>query len=275
MLNETLATALTSSTGKFSFANVPPGTYSITFILGENLLTKSGIVVSADVTTTIAETVSWEVGFSETLVVVAPSRRLERIVEAPASVTRVSEAEIENRAAHGQLPKLLEFTPGAEVTQSGLYDFNFNTRGFNSSLNRRVATIIDGRNPSIPFLGAEEWSAVSFPLDDLASLEFVRGPSAALYGANASSGIINMTTKAPRISPGGMVRASFGQLRTVISTSGGREHWAVTGTPRPSAASATAVTLRYLVTAVQSTRCHARQGRQAIAFRRSACPSRV
>lgn len=215
VLNETSATALTSTTGEFSFGNVPPGTYSITFVLGENLLTTSDVIVSADMTTTVAETVSWEVGFSEALIVVAPSRRLERIVEAPASVTRVTEAEIEEQAAHGQLPKLLEFTPGAEVTQSGLYDFNFNARGFNSSLNRRVATVIDGRNPSIPFLGSEEWSAVSFPLDDLASLEFVRGPSAALYGANASSGVINLTTKAPRYSPGGVVRATAGELRTI------------------------------------------------------------
>ena len=51
--------------------------------------------------------------------------------------------------------------PGAEVTQSGIYDYNFNTRGFNSSLNRRVATLIDGRNPAVPFLGAQEWAAMT------------------------------------------------------------------------------------------------------------------
>ena len=100
------------------------------------------------------------------------------------------------------------------MTQSGLYDYNINTRGFNSSLNRRVATLIDGRDPSVPFLGAQEWSAVSFPLDDLANLEMVRGPSAALYGANASSGVLNMTTKAPRDSQGGILRLSFGELNT-------------------------------------------------------------
>jgi outer membrane receptor protein involved in Fe transport len=215
VLNETSATALTSTSGEFSFNGVPPGTYSLTFILGENLDTKSDVVVASGGTTEVAQTVAWEVGFSELLVVVAPSRRLERIVEAPAAVTRVTAAEIEDQAAHGQLPKLLEFTPGAEPTQSGLYDFNFNARGFNSTLNRRVATIIDGRNTSIPFLGSEEWAALSFPLDEVANLEFLRGPSAALYGANASSGVVNVTSKAPRDSPGGMVRATFGQLDTV------------------------------------------------------------
>ena len=110
---------------------------------------------------------------------------------------------------------MLEFTPGAEVTQSGLYDYNFNTRGFNSSLNRRVATLVDGRDPSVPFLGAQEWAAVSFPLDDLQSAELVRGPSAALYGANAASGVLNLTTKAPRNSLGGQVRLTAGELSTV------------------------------------------------------------
>jgi iron complex outermembrane receptor protein len=129
-------------------------------------------------------------------------------------VTVVSEEQIEREASHGQLPKLLEFTPGAEVTQSGLYDFNFNTRGFNSSLNRRVATLIDGRNPALPFLGAQEWAAVSFPLDDLAGAELVRGPSAALYGANASSGVLNLTTKQPRYSQGGLVRFTGGNIDT-------------------------------------------------------------
>jgi iron complex outermembrane receptor protein len=42
----------------------------------------------------------------------------------------------------------------------------------------------------------------------------VRGPSAALYGANASSGVINMITKAPRGSEGGLVRLTAGELST-------------------------------------------------------------
>ena len=215
VLNETGATAITGSDGAFSFSGIPLGTYSITMVLGEATAIVSNVAVSAGGTARVQETVDWEIHLEESLIVVATSRRLERIVESPSAVTRVSEAEIEARAAHGQLPKLLEFTPGAKVTQSGVYDYNFNTRGFNSSLNRRVATLVDGRNPSVPFLGAQEWAALTFPLDDLASLELLRGPSAALYGANASSGVLNMTTKAPRFSPGGLVRVAFGELDSV------------------------------------------------------------
>ncbi len=215
VVNELGMAELTDSNGSFSFSGVAAGTYSLTFTLGDNVASEEGVEVSSGTATRVDKTVDWNVAFAETITVVSASRRTERIVEAPAAVTVISEIEIEKQASHGQLPKVLEFTPGAEVTQSGVYDYNFNTRGFNSSLTRRVATLIDGRNPSVPFLGAQEWAAMSFPLDDLASVELVRGPSAALYGANASSGVLNMVTKDPRSYQGGQIRLTAGELSTL------------------------------------------------------------
>jgi iron complex outermembrane receptor protein len=203
---------VTTGSGQYEFRNVPPGTYTLTFTLNENVENVADVVVTAGETTRLDQAVGWNVSFADTMTVYSASRRQERIVDAPAAVTHISEEEVERKASHGQLPKLLEFTPGAQVTQSGLYDFNFNTRGFNSSLNRRIVTLIDGRDPSVPFLGSQEWAAVSFPLDDLASVELVRGPSSALYGANAFNGVLNMVTKQPRYSEGGMFRATGGEL---------------------------------------------------------------
>ncbi len=215
VVNELGLAELTDSNGTFAFSGVAEGTYSLTFTLGDNVATEEGIEVTAGQSTEVDKSVDWNIAFAETITVVSASRRTERIVEAPAAVTVITEAEIERQASHGQLPKVLEFTPGAEVTQSGVYDYNFNTRGFNSSLTRRVATLIDGRDPSVPFLGAQEWAAISFPLDDLANVELVRGPSAALYGANASSGVLNMITREPRASQGGQVRLTGGELSTL------------------------------------------------------------
>ncbi|MEM7483109.1 MAG: TonB-dependent receptor [Acidobacteriota bacterium] len=213
---------VTGSDGAFAFDEVPAGTYSLNISLGQNVDRVDGVEVTAGETASVDQQVDWEVTFVETITVFSASRRAERIVEAPAAVTLITAEEVEREAAHGQLPKLLEFTPGAEVTQSGLYDYNFNTRGFNSSLNRRVAVLVDGRNPAVPFLGSQEWPAVSFPLDDLANLEFVRGPSAALYGANASSGVLNLVTKRPRDSQGVKVRLAAGE----ISTTNADARWA-------------------------------------------------
>jgi iron complex outermembrane receptor protein len=215
VINETGTATVSDNQGFFRFHDkIADGAYTLTFSLGDNSVTESGVQVTAGETTTVEKEVDWEFSFAETITVFAASRKAERIVEAPASVTTISPEQIKREASHGQLPKLLEFTPGAEVTQSGVYDYNFNTRGFNSSLNRRVATLIDGRNPSVPFLGAQEWAAIGFPLDDLASVELVRGPSAALYGANASSGVLNMTSRDPRMSLGGQLRLTAGELST-------------------------------------------------------------
>jgi len=215
IINEIGAIEVTRRDGGFTFSSVPAGSYTLSFSLGENQTTETGVEVKANSRTQLDKSVDWTVSFAETITVVSASRRPERIVEAPAAVTLVTEEEIERQASHGQAPKLLEFTPGAEVTQSGLYDYNFNTRGFNSSLTRRVAVLIDGRDPSVPFLGSQEWSSLTFPLDDIASLEVVRGPSAALYGANASSGIVNIVTKQARYSQGGQLRVSGGELSTL------------------------------------------------------------
>ncbi|HSK77154.1 MAG TPA: TonB-dependent receptor, partial [Thermoanaerobaculia bacterium] len=158
--------------------------------------------------------VDWDVSFAESITVYSVSRRAERVTEAPAAVTVISQEEIQREAATGQIPKLIEFTPGVDFTQSGLYDINFNTRGFNSSLNRRILTLIDGRDPAVPFLGAQEWAAVSFPMDELATVELVRGPGSALYGANAFSGVLNMTTRSPKGSEGGKIRLTGGEMST-------------------------------------------------------------
>jgi iron complex outermembrane receptor protein len=206
---------LSDSQGAFAFNDVPAGTYTLEFTLADFTASQTGVTVSEGQPTEVSKQVDWMVSLAETITVFSASRQAERITEAPAAVSVITAEEIGREAAHGQLPKLLEFTPGAEVTQSGVYDYNFNTRGFNSSLNRRVATLVDGRDPSVPFLGAQEWAAVNFPLDDLAQAELVRGPSAALYGANAASGVLNLITKRPRDSQGGLVRLTAGELSTL------------------------------------------------------------
>lgn len=210
LINETKQIAVTNSAGEFDFGLIPEGRYTLIFTQGNDSTTRENVFVLPGETHELLLEVEWEQGLVESVTIRA-AELAAKIVDSPAAVTSVPEEQIEREASHGQLPKVLEFTPGAEVTQSGLYDFNFNTRGFNSSLNRRVSTYIDGRDVGVVLLGAQEWAALSFPLDDLANLEFIRGPSAALYGANASSGVINMTTKSPRESLGGFVRLTGGR----------------------------------------------------------------
>ena len=213
LINELKLTADTNPDGRFVFEKVPLGTYTVVLTLGNDTAVHP-LVVSEAGTMQVEFEVDWKTrGYAE--VTAVAEELATKVVDSPAAVTVIDEKQVAEQASTGQVPKILEFTPGAEVTQSGLYDFNFNTRGFNSSLNRRVSTYIDGRDVGVVLLGAQEWAAISGGLDDVASLEFIRGPSAALYGANASSGVVNITTKAPKTSLGGLVRASGGELSSV------------------------------------------------------------
>ena len=204
---------LSDANGNFQFA-VPAGTYTVQFVAGEQAATENNVVVTAGGTTRVDKTVDWNLSVAETITVYSASRRTERVVDAPAAVTVVAQEDIEAVAASGQAPRIIESAPGVDFTQSGLYDTNFNARGFNSSLNRRILTLVDGRDPAIAFLGSQEWAGLSLPIDEMASVELIRGPGSALYGANAFSGVLNMTTKQPRLTPGGRLLLSGGDLST-------------------------------------------------------------
>lgn len=204
---------ITNNDGSFRFNGLAAGTYNLSISLGDNAESQE-VEVTSGQATPVEFKVDWDVSFAETITVFSASRRRERVVDAPASVTLVTEADIDRQSSTGQLAKVLEFAPGVEVTQSGIHDYNLNTRGFNSSLNRRVQVLVDGRNPQVPFLGSTEWSYLS-NMEGMESVELVRGPSSALYGANAFNGVLNMVTKAPRNSQGLSMTLAAGELSTL------------------------------------------------------------
>ncbi|HUP63559.1 MAG TPA: TonB-dependent receptor [Thermoanaerobaculia bacterium] len=204
---------LTEPNGSYVL-EVPPGTYTLQFVAGDQSATESNVVVETGGAAKVDKQVDWNISIAETITVYSASRRTERVTEAPAAVTVIAQEDIVAVAPSGQAPRIVENAPGVDYTSSGLYDSNFNARGFNSSLNRRILTLIDGRDPAIAFLGAQEWAALSVPIDEMQSVELIRGPGSALYGANAFSGVLNMTTKTPRDTQGGRLMLSGGDLNT-------------------------------------------------------------
>ncbi len=213
LINETTASTVTDIAGRYAFDGLPAGTYTVTFSLGTNIMTLADVRV--DKTTIRLDPVfDWTVTFAESMTVYAASRRTERLFEAPASVAVIDEAAIARDASYAQLPRALVSTPGVELTQSGVFDFNVNIRGLNTSLNRRVLTLLDGRDAAGVLVGAQEWAAVAVPVDEVARVEVVRGPESALYGANAFNGVIDMTTKEPRYATGGNAQLAFGETGT-------------------------------------------------------------
>ena len=207
--------AVTSNAGYYTLHRVPAGAQVIVFRwLGYRPTNIEVNVASGAAVTTDAalESVPVQVG---DIIVSGASRAPERVVEAPAAVATVSPQVLENTSVTGQAPLVFQSVPGVDVVQSGVNDFNVNTRGFNSSLNRRMLILQDGRDLAIAFLGSQEWAGLPIPLEDLSRVEVVRGPGSALYGANAFSGVVAMTTPTAREIPGTKLTLAGGELSTI------------------------------------------------------------
>ncbi len=203
---------VTTTTGQYTIGRVPAGVQTVEFRwLGYGPVDQTVTVEAGQTVTANARLTRTPIALGE-LTVEAPSRAPERVVEAPAAVAVIPRPTLRAAAVTGQPGIALQQVPGLDVVQSGVNDFNVNARGLNSSLNRRVLVLQDGRDLSIAFLGAQEWNGLSVPLDDFDRVEVVRGPGSALYGANAFSGVVNMVTPAARQILGTKVSLGGGEL---------------------------------------------------------------
>jgi outer membrane receptor protein involved in Fe transport len=201
---------VTGPDGIYHLERVPPGSQTILFRwLGYRPQEAKATVTAGGTTTVDAVLQAQPIALQE--VVVTASRTPEREVDAPAAVSIAEVTEVRTAAVTGQLPRVVANVPGVDLVQSGVTDFNINARGFNSSLNRRVLVLQDGRDLSVAFLGAQEWGS-NPPLEDGARVELVRGPGSALYGANAFSGVLSVTTPAARDIQGTRISISGGEL---------------------------------------------------------------
>lgn len=207
--------AVTGTDGRYTLERVPAGTHVVMFRLLGYVPSERTVTVQAGAAATVdVEMLSTPVRLGE-IVVEGASRAPERVVEAPAAVTSIPPAEVRDVALTGQAPEALRKVPGVDIVQSGVFDFNVNARGFNSTLNRRVLVLQDGRDLAIAFLGSQEWSALSLPPDGFGSIEMVRGPGSALYGANAFAGVLNLSTPTAREAVGTRIRLGGGELTTL------------------------------------------------------------
>jgi len=210
MVRGTGLAAVTGPDGTYRLERVPAGQQVILFRwLGYRPQEIQVTVPAGGAATADAVLEAQPVALEE--VVVSASRTPERVVEAPAAVSIADIPQIRTASITGQLPRAIANIPGVDLVQNGVTDFNLNARGFNSSLNRRVLVLQDGRDLAVAFLGSQEWAA-NPPLEDGARVELVRGPGSALYGANAFSGVLSITSPAARDIRGTRLTLSGGEL---------------------------------------------------------------
>ncbi|MEJ2540232.1 MAG: TonB-dependent receptor [Gemmatimonadota bacterium] len=187
---------LSGEDGSFRVTGIPAGTYSVEATsLGYAAWAEPGVRIEADETTRIEITLSDQPvalgGF-----VVSASRGVERVTDAPATIARIDERELDMSVGNNFAGALKE-VQGLDYIQVGSTAAAINARGFNSSFNNRMLMIEDNRISVLPESGLPIGGFTAIPKVDLAGIEVLVGPGAALYGADASNGVISLQTKDP------------------------------------------------------------------------------
>jgi iron complex outermembrane receptor protein len=200
---------VTNEDGRYVIASVPPGTHAVRVMhLGHRYKLVENVTVPAGGEARV-DAVLTPIPASLGGVVISATRQAERVTDAPATVTQIGADAIANSVGNSFSGALKE-VKGLDYVQVGVTSAAINARGFNSSFNNRMLMMEDGRIAVLPENGLPVGQFTAIPKVDLANIEVLVGPGAALYGADASNGVITLTTKDPQEYPGTTVEIAGG-----------------------------------------------------------------
>ncbi|HUG01605.1 MAG TPA: TonB-dependent receptor [Longimicrobiales bacterium] len=205
--DQVVASTLTTSEGSFRIGDVPPGTYTVVFTsAGWVEHREPGVQVVSGQTTSLQIAMGEQV-FNLNPITVTASKTEEKVLEAPAAVEVVGTQDIAEQPAT-TIAEHLKDVPGVDVLPTGLQGAYLVVRGFNNIFSGATLTMTDNRIARVPSLRANILHFNPTTNLDLERIEVVLGPGSALYGPNASSGVVHSITKSPIDYPGGIL--SFG-----------------------------------------------------------------
>ena len=133
--------------------------------------------------------------------IVSASKKSESLFDAPLSASVVTKEQIQ-QAGCTSIMEALRLVPGMIVREQTNGNFDVQLRGVYTTPNTwfdgnsvTSLVMIDNR-PIFNYLkGGTFWETLPVDLNDVERIEVVRGPSGALYGPNAVTGVINIITR--------------------------------------------------------------------------------
>jgi iron complex outermembrane receptor protein len=158
----------------------------------------------------IANSLDEELGWlQEEAVIFSASRREQKVSETSAAVFVISNDDL-LRSGVTSIPDALRMVPGLQVAQLNANTWAITARGFNGETANKLLVMIDGRTVYHPTFSGTLWRTKDVLLEDVERIEVVRGPGAAMWGANAVNGVINVITKSANNSQGLLITAGGG-----------------------------------------------------------------
>lgn len=122
------------------------------------------------------------------------SRKTEAWWSAPGAIDVVTSEDI-RREGVTTVPDTLRLATGMHVAQPNAREWAISARGFNIVAANKINVQMDGRTLYTPFFSGVLWDMQDTMIEDIDRVEVLRGPGAALWGAYAVNGFIQITTK--------------------------------------------------------------------------------
>src|SRR3989440_2328702 len=141
--------------------------------------------------------------------VTSVSKRPERLAQAASAIQVITQEDI-RRSGASSLPEVLRLATNLQVAQVDSRQWAISARGFNSTTANKLLVLIDGRTVYTPLFSGVFWDVQDVPLADIDRIEVISGPGAALWGANAVNGVINVISRNSKDTQGLLVSGGGG-----------------------------------------------------------------
>ncbi|HEY0017175.1 MAG TPA: TonB-dependent receptor [Longimicrobium sp.] len=204
----TAGSDVTAQNGTYAISGLAPGSYALVISGTDIPVRRLDVTVRAGQTSRVDAQVSFG-NVRLDPVVISASKRPEKATDAPARVEVVSEAQIQARPAVTPVDHLRS-VPGVDVASTGIQSTNVVARGFNNIFSGSLHALTDNRIAGVPSLRVNFLHFVPSNNEDVARMEVVLGPGAALYGPNTANGILHIITRSPLDDQGTTVSFSGG-----------------------------------------------------------------
>jgi iron complex outermembrane receptor protein len=143
------------------------------------------------------------------VMIISVLKKPQKLSEATSAITVITQEDIRKSGATS-IPELLRGVPGFQVAQIDSSTWAVSARGFNHRYANKLLVLMDGRNLYTPSFSGVHWNVQDTLFEDIERIEVIRGPGAALWGANAVNGVINIVTKKAEDTQGWLVTSGLG-----------------------------------------------------------------
>lgn len=133
----------------------------------------------------------------------------QRIADTAAAVFVLTREDI-RRSGATSIPDALRMVPGLTVARIDANKWAITSRSFNSRYANKLLVLMDGRSVFNTIYPSTFWDVQDTLLEDIDRIEVIRGPGATLWGSNAINGVINIITRAARMTQGTLATAGGG-----------------------------------------------------------------